>query len=109
MFVNRWQDNWDSFLPTAEFVLNSHIHSAHDRTPFEVLYGYTPEFTIPIGAAKGLHTINERLEALRFAREDAEAALRMSKQRMKDGRTGQKEESFEVGQPVWLTVQKLKF
>ena len=80
MFFNCGQDNWDSFLPTAEFVLNSHIHSAHDHTPFEILYGYTPEFTIPVGAAKGLHTINECLEALWFAREDAEAALWMSKQ-----------------------------
>ena len=34
-------------LPTAESVINSQLNSATGHTPFELLYGYTPDFTIP--------------------------------------------------------------
>ena len=97
----------DLLLPTAEFTINSCTHSAHSHSPFEVLYGYTPDFTIPVGAVTKYPTIEQRLEALRDAQEDAEAALRMSKEHMRVGTTG-KTQDFTVGQPVWLSVNNLK-
>ena len=45
---------------------------------------------------------------LRRVREDTDAALRMSKWKLKVGSGDGKAQEFEVGQPVWLTIQKLK-
>jgi hypothetical protein len=38
LFTNACQDDWVKYLPMAEFVLNSHHHSAHQMAPFEVMY-----------------------------------------------------------------------
>ena len=54
LYTSRRQDDWDVHLPMAEFVMNSRIHSAHKRTPFEVVYGYSPLFNIPVGQRTGI-------------------------------------------------------
>ena len=58
LFTNSRQDNWVSFLPTAEFVLNSRMHSAHHTTPFEIMYGYHPDFTVPVGPPTKFPALN---------------------------------------------------
>jgi len=34
VFVNERQDDWDKWLPMAEFAYNNHIHSSMQHTPF---------------------------------------------------------------------------
>ena len=48
LFISKRQDDWVDLLPTAEFVINCRLNSATGHTPFELLYGYTPDFTIPV-------------------------------------------------------------
>jgi len=36
VFVNERQDDWDEWLPMAEFTYNNHIHSSTQHTPFFV-------------------------------------------------------------------------
>ena len=48
LYTSRVQDDWSTLLPMAEFVMNMHP-SASDHTPFELVYGYTPDFMISPG------------------------------------------------------------
>ena len=49
LYTSRVQDDWSTLLPIAEFVMNARRSSASDHTPFELIYGYTPDFMIPPG------------------------------------------------------------
>jgi hypothetical protein len=80
LFCNQRQDNWAPLLPMAEFVINSREVAALKNTLFKVQYGYRPNFTIPAGCATPFPSIAQRLEHLREAQKDAEAAMRMAKE-----------------------------
>jgi len=43
--------------------------------PFEVMYGYRPDFTIPRNASTQFPALDTRLQNLRKVRKEAEAAL----------------------------------
>ena len=110
MFIDTRQDDWSEFLPTAEFVINARLSSASGHTPFELMYGYTPDFTVPAGRPLYIPVADKRLTALREVRKDAEAALRLSKERMRTDVTNQRRKpySFKIGDCVWLQAKEIK-
>ncbi|PIL32326.1 hypothetical protein GSI_05572 [Ganoderma sinense ZZ0214-1] len=109
LFSNARHDDWVKYLPTAEFVLNSRVHTAHGMTPFEILYGYQPDFTIPMGPPTKFPALNERLQTLRDVRKEADAALRMEKARMKHTFEAGKPPPhvFQPGDKVWLSSKDI--
>lgn len=42
-FIHSCPSKWSQWLPLAEFWYNTNWHSALNKTPFEVLYGYPPK------------------------------------------------------------------
>ena len=109
LFIGKRQDDWVDLLPTAEFVINSQLNSTTGHTPFELLYGYTPNFTIPAGRPTGIPLVDRHLQHLRSLRINAEAALRLSKERMKEGHPKSYGTSaFTVGDKVWLQAKQIK-
>jgi hypothetical protein len=82
LFIDKRQDDLVDLLPTVEFVINSRLNSATGHTPFELLYGYTPDFMIPPRRPVGIPLVDKHLQHLCLLRMDAEAALRLSKKRM---------------------------
>ena len=84
IFGNQRQDDWADHLPAAEFTLNSRLHAGVSQSPFELLYGYRPDFVQPIGQRSNVPSLEERLDHLAAAWKDAEASLRITKERMKE-------------------------
>ncbi|KAJ3550669.1 hypothetical protein NMY22_g303 [Coprinellus aureogranulatus] len=109
LYASRRQDDWDQHLPMAEFVVNSRVHSAHSRSPFEVIYGHLPHFNIPVAPKLGIRGIDERLQQLQDVRKEVEAALRVDKARQKrDYETGKRTaHSFQVNDYVWLSAKNI--
>lgn len=62
-------------LPVEEFTINSHVQSALQHSPFKVMYGYQPDFTIPAGGCSNIPTVDERLDRLKEAQTNTQAAL----------------------------------
>jgi hypothetical protein len=75
MFCGEDQDDWAKLLPIAEIAYNSHVHSASKASPFELLYGYQPSWTSPIGGRANIPSVEQRLAQLHKARNEAKAAL----------------------------------
>ena len=77
--------------------------------PFEVMYGYRPDFTIPPGPPTKFPALNSRLQTLREIRKKAEAALCMEKHTMKDAFELDKPPShtFVPSQKVWLSSKDI--
>ena len=82
LFIGKRQDDWADLLPTVEFVINSCLNSATGHTLFELLYGYTPDFTILASCPTGIPLVDKRLQHLHTLCIDAEAVLRVSKKHM---------------------------
>lgn len=93
----------------AEFVMNSREHSAHKLAPFEVVYGYTPHFNIPVGRRTGIPAVDKRLKILESVRKDVTAALESGKTAQKAAyeRGKQTAHQFKVGDKVWLSTEDI--
>ena len=109
LFISQRQDDWVDWLPMAEFVLNSRVHSGADRAPFEIVYGYVPDFTVPAGKHSAIPALNDRLDRMAQVRREAEAALRLTKVKMKEHYEHQKKAAhvFNIGDLVSLSAKNI--
>src|ERR1041384_1885063 len=109
LYTNYQQDDWSKHLPMAKFILNSCTHSAHDLSPFELLYGYLPLFNIPVGRQSGIPEVEQRLNILQEVRRDAGSALHLAKRHQKEGykRGRKKGHQFRVGDYAWLSGEDI--
>jgi transposase InsO family protein len=64
IFCNYQQDNWAELLLFAEFAHNIQAHSATGHSPFEIWYGYQPEFIPPLQFTTTIPVLKERLRAM---------------------------------------------
>lgn len=109
LFCSDEQSEWAKYLPMAEFAYNSHVHSATGTSPFELLYGYKPTWSTPAGGRATFPEVQTRLDNLRKAREEAQAALRASKEAMRENSEGARRPrpTFKPGDMAWLDTEDL--
>jgi hypothetical protein len=102
-FLRPWsniqQDNWEPYLPIAEFAHNSWHNETTKQSPFQILMGYNPRAEVS-DAPTSLPILELRRDIWKKAREDAEKLILQAQQRWvqskKEGRT------FKEGDQVWL-------
>ena len=94
------QMTWAQYLSLAEFVHNSWPHDRTTLMPHELLFGVKPPFPLSDEEAK-TPDVTTRLRQIREARDKAEAALRVSKERLIPI-------NLDKGEQVWLEGRNLK-
>ena len=83
LFVNKRQDNWYDLLPIAEFQYNNHVHSATQQPPFLLNTRRIPRMGFePSQVPSGLETVNEFMERMKSATEEAKSAIRKAQEDM---------------------------
>jgi len=83
LFVNERQNDWYDLLPIAEFQHNNHVHSVTQYPPFLPDTGRIPRMGFePSQAPSGLETVNEFMERMKSATEEAKSAIRKAQEDM---------------------------
>jgi hypothetical protein len=108
VFCNFQQDNWADLLPFAEFAHNIRAHSATGKSPFQVWYGFQPEFNPPVNFASRLPAVEDRLKALDQIRHEVSAALQVATEVMKQKGPMTLSQKFTANQQVWLEGTNIK-
>jgi hypothetical protein len=103
-WVNTQQDNWEPYLPIAEFAHNSWRNETTRQTPFSILMGYEPRADIS-NVPTSIPVLELRREVWKRAREDTHKFILQAQARWvqskKEGRT------FKEGDQVWLEGRNL--
>ena len=102
VFCNFQQDNWAKLLPFAEFAHNIRKHSATGQSPFQVWYGFQPEFIPSVNFATHLPVVEDCLKVLDQIRCEVSAVLQVATEVMKRKGPVSASQKFKVGQQVWL-------
>jgi len=76
LFVNEQQDNWYDLLPLAEFQHNNHVYSTTQHPLFLLDTERLPCMGFkPWQNSSGLETVNEFMERMRTAIEEAKSVI----------------------------------
>jgi hypothetical protein len=106
-FVNACPHKRKQWLSLAEFWYNSSFHSAVGKSPFEVLYGYTPRdlgLSVDMVGAD-IPDLNEWLSKRSLMQDLARQYLLRAQAKMKQSDKHHSEHTFQVGDWVFLKLQ----
>ncbi|KAG5716669.1 hypothetical protein E4T56_gene16366 [Termitomyces sp. T112] len=83
LFYNEKQDDWDELLPDTEFQYNNYVHFSTQMTPFFLDTGRHPLMGFePWALLSENDSVNEFVDQMRRAQEEAKAALVKAKEDM---------------------------
>ena len=107
LFVNKRQDDWYDLLPMVEFQHNNHIHSATQQLLFLLDTRIIPRIGFePRQNHSDLEMVNEFMERMRMAIEEAKSAIRKAQDNMKRYYDHQRTPApvFRLGNKVFLNA-----
>ena len=106
MFCTNQQDKWEDMLHTAEFAHNQTVHLVTKSSPFRLMMGYEPLAIPRIGKGSDLPAVEERMDQLHKAREEALALHELARQHVAS-RITRTFMPIKVGDNVWLEAWNL--
>ena len=83
MYCFQHYHDWVKWLLITEFAFNSHQHSLMGYSLFYLMYGFKPQFHIPM-LSMAVPTADEWREELRHTQKDATIALTLTAKQMKE-------------------------
>lgn len=112
-YCSEEQDSWPQALAQAEFAVNNSVHHALRMSPFEVLYGWSPEIHGPPirdGSQEGkVPAAAERARQMREAHDKLARRWRetqLTQKKHQNARTQPRQ--FKVGDKVLLSTKNLR-
>lgn len=105
--VHSCPRQWNKWLPIAEFWYNTAHHSTLGKSPFEVLYGYTPRHLgIKNLQAYSIPDLEQWLKERELLNRLIQQQLLRAQQRMKQqADKNRSERNFQEGEMVYLKLQ----
>ena len=107
-YVGPYQDDWDRYLPLAEFAINNSEHAALKTTPFFLNYGQHPRTPVTAthsrlpSAQNLLADIHKHVKRSRVLLEAANQRSKSYEDRKR------RDETFTVGQMVLLSTKQIR-
>src|SRR5258708_24904453 len=107
MFCANEPNNWNQYLPMAEFAHNSRVHDSIKQTPFNVILGSDPIGIPTVIPRFSAPTAEEKTKELIRIRQEALAAHELARQVMMHRRTKEPKKLIQ-GELVWLEMKNIK-
>ena len=102
IFIDYHQNDWDKWLPLAQYHLNATPHATTQKAPFELIMGHIPCVHQTKRITKS-PSLNDRLETINTTRKEVVDALR----RAQNLSIPSKFIPYCVGDRVWLEAKHL--
>ena len=106
IYCGNRPNEWINYVTDMEFAHNQHVAQGRNASPFFLMMGYNPRAIPTVVPPTNVPAVEERLDNLRQARQEAEAAHELARQRMAE-RITRDFTPFKKGQQVWLDSKNL--
>jgi len=112
-YCSEQQDAWPQMLAQADFAVNNSVHHALRMSPFEILYGWSPEIHGPPirdGLQEGkVPAATERAQQMREASDKLAQRWRKTQETQKRHQNARtRPQQFKVGDKVLLSTRNLR-
>ncbi|MBW0489153.1 hypothetical protein O181_028868, partial [Austropuccinia psidii MF-1] len=108
MYVSYHQDDWNTWLPLAEFAYNNSDHSSTKLSPFFIMYGRDPHFdSVQITQDNTAGNFSTKIQSVQQdVGRELEAAINRFKKYADKSRASPP--IFNPGDMVWLSSKNIK-
>jgi hypothetical protein len=109
-FPSKKRHQWVKWFPLAEWWYNTSYHTTTKMTPYEVVYGKSPQrMTTYLPGTSKVQSIDTRLQGCKSTLVALKDNLHMAQNRMKQqGNQNRLETVFQEGDQVFISIQTYK-